>query len=366
MSQVDHALDTAPADLEPASGTRTADSMKRKSPMAHVLRALSFRNASVLYVFALMFVIFALWVPSTFLTLGVWRTLLESQAITVIAAVGLTLSLAAGAVDLAVGMEVGFGSIIVAWLLVNHHVPIVPAIALSLAGGALVGVVQGLLITKAKIDSIIATLGVSSLLAALVDWVSGSTQILNLGAGFDKLALDELLGLTLPFWIMFGLAVIVWYVMERTAVGRRVYATGGNLEAARLAGVNTSRVLIGAMVGCGVLAAIAGLLFSAQIDTGDPTIGPGYLLPTFSAAFLGSTQFRGGRFNVWGTVAAAYTLAVGVKGLQLAGAPVWLPQLFNGGALLLAVGLARYERTAARTAAIGRLIRRGSKTAVAQ
>jgi ribose transport system permease protein len=357
MSYTNHPLE----DLAPISEPLPPSSAARPSFIAMVRRSLSFRNVSVLYVFVIMFVIFALWVPSTFLTWGVWRTLFDEQAITVIAAIGLTITLAAGAVDLAVGMEVGFGAIIVAWLLVDHGVPVVPAIALTLVGGGLVGVAQGLLITKARIDSIIATLGVSSLLTAVIAWVSGSTQILNLPTKFESIGLDQLLGLTLPVWIMLGLAVIVWYVMERTPVGRRLYATGGNVEAARLAGVSTSRVLIGAMVACGILAAVAGLLASSQIDTGDPTIGPGYLLPTFSAAFLGSTQFRGGRFNVWGTVAAAYTLAVGVKGLQLAGAPVWLPALFNGAALLLAVGLARYERTTARAAAIGRLTRRRSK-----
>jgi ribose transport system permease protein len=74
-------------------------------------------------------------------------------------------------------------------------------------------------------------------------------------------------------------------------------------------------------------------------------VGPGYLLPVIAAVFLGSTQFRGGRFNIWGTVVAAYVLAVGVKGLQLAGLPVWIPDLFNGAALLLAVGLAAWRRT---------------------
>lgn len=361
MSHTGHAQPDAvpnPQHLPPSSAARS-------SSIAALRRSLSFRNVSVLYIFVLMFVIFGLWVPSTFLTWGVWRTLIDEQAITVIAAIGLTVTLAAGAVDLAVGAEVGFGAIIVAWLLVDHGVPIVPAIALSLVAGGLVGVVQGLLITKARIDSIIATLGVSSLLAAVIAWVSGSTQILNLPAGFQSLGVKQVLGLSLPVWIMLGLAAIVWYVTERTPVGRRLYATGGNTEAARLAGVNTSRVLIGAMVTCGVLAAIAGLLASAQVDTGDPTIGPGYLLPTFSAAFLGSTQFRGGRFNVWGTVAAAYTLAMGVKGLQLAGAPVWLPDLFNGAALLLAVGLAQWERTTARAAAVARLTRRRSKPAEA-
>ena len=104
---------------------------------------------------------------------------------------------------------------------------------------------------------------------------------------------------------------------------------------------------------------------AASLGTGDPTVGPAYLLPAFSAAFLGSTQFRGGRFNVWGTVVAVYVLATGVKGLQLAGAPVWIPNLFNGAALLLAVGLANLERTQSRAGAVRRILRldRGRKGA---
>jgi ribose transport system permease protein len=109
---------------------------------------------------------------------------------------------------------------------------------------------------------------------------------------------------------------------------------------------------------CGAIAALAGSVVSAQIATGDPTIGPGYMLPAYAAAFLGSTQFRGGRYNVWGAVLAVYVLAVGVKGLQLAGAPVWLPDLFNGVALLVAVAMSRLQRTSARTIAIRHLISR--------
>ncbi|MET0430564.1 MAG: hypothetical protein ABW026_18950, partial [Microvirga sp.] len=105
------------------------------------------------------------------------------------------------------------------------------------------------------------------------------------------------------------------------------------------------------------IAAFAGILESANLGNGDPTVGPSYLLPAFSAAFLGSTQFRGGRFNVWGTIVAVYVLATGVKGLQLAGAPIWIPDLFNGAALLLAVGLANFESTASRAGAIRRVLR---------
>lgn len=116
----------------------------------------------------------------------------------------------------------------------------------------------------------------------------------------------------------------------------------------------------------GVIAALAGALLSARINAGDPTMGPSMLLPALTAVFLGSTQFRGGRFNVWGTVVAVYVLAVGVKGLQLMGAPGWINDLFNGVALLLAVGLSRWERTARRAGAVGRATRFGRRKASAQ
>jgi ribose transport system permease protein len=325
--------------------------------MREIRRLLSFRNISAIYIFIVMFAVFSIWVPGTFLKWDTWKAMIDSQAVTAILAVGLVIALSAGAFDLAIGAELGFGSILVAWFLVNKGVPVVPAIALTLLAGALIGLLNGLLVVKVRIDSFIATLGMSSILLALIAWVSSSQQILGLPEGFDKIGTTEVLGLTLPVYLMLAVGFVVWYVLERTPLGRRVYATGGNIEAARLAGVRVAAVVIGSLIACGTIAAFAGMLVSANLSTGDPTIGPSYLLPAFSAAFLGSTQFRGGRFNVWGTIVAVIVLATGVKGLQLAGAPVWIPELFNGAALLLAVGLAKFETTASRAGAVRRLLR---------
>ena len=199
----------------------------------------------------------------------------------------------------------------------------------------------------------------SSVLLALIAWISGGQQILNLPGSFQALATNELLGLALPVWIMLAVGLVVWYVLAAHADGAPACTPpGGNVSAARLAGVRTSRVIVLSLVSCGAIAALAGLLTSAQLAVGDPTVGPGYLLPAYAAAFLGSTQFHGGRYNVWGAVIAVLVLAVGVKGLQLAGAPVWIPDLFNGVALLLAVGLSKYQRTARRSAAVARILRR--------
>jgi ribose transport system permease protein len=98
-------------------------------------------------------------------------------------------------------------------------------------------------------------------------------------------------------------------------------------------------------------------VLTAKLANADPTIGPGYLVPAFTAAFLGSTQFRHGRFNVWGTIVSVYVLAAGVKGLQLWGAPVWIPDTFNGFSLLVAVGLAKFQGKSDSFRAIRRTLR---------
>ncbi|MFF0148490.1 ABC transporter permease [Amycolatopsis sulphurea] len=318
---------------------------------------------SALYLFAVLFAAFAIWVPSTFLTASTWRSLISDQAITCLVALGAVPALAAGVFELAIGSEVGLGAVLVAWLLADRHLPVPLAIALTIAAAVLVGVINWALIARARVPSFIATLGMSSVLTAVILWLSGGAQILNLPAGFERIANHQIFGLQLPVYVMLAIAILVWYVLERTPAGRGVYAAGADPDAAALAGVRVSRVILCAAVACAVIGGVAGLLESSQLSTGDPTIGPGYLLPGIAAVFLGSTQFRGGRMNVWGTVVAAYVIATGVKGLQLAGAPTWIPDLFNGAALLVAVGIAAHQKSpVSRTAAVRRLLRSATRS----
>lgn len=307
--------------------------------MTRLRAALSIRRVSALYVLVALVVLFSIWVPDTFLTTTTLKTLLAQQAITAMVAIGLVLPLAAGVFDLSIGMVLGVGAIVCAWMVGKHDNGVAISVAAALGVGLTVGVINGLLVTKARINSFIATLGISACLTAVVTWVSGEQLIIGLPESFQAISTTEIAGIVLPVFYLFALAVVLWFVLEHTPTGRRIYATGGGLDAARLAGVRTTRVIFGAFVTCALIASLAGVLQTASLGTGDPSIGPGYLLPAFAAAFLGSTQVRPGRFNVWGTVLAVYVLATGVKGLQLAGAPFWLPDLFNGVALLLAVGL---------------------------
>jgi ribose transport system permease protein len=157
------------------------------------------------------------------------------------------------------------------------------------------------------------------------------------------------LGIPIVVYYLVGLALIVWYVMEATPLGRHLFATGANPEAARLSGVPTGRLVWGSLVASAVVAGIGGIVYGAKIGSFSNTFGPPLLFPAFAAVFLGSTQFKS-RANVWGTILAVYTLAFGVKGLQLAfaGGVYWITPLFNGLALIIAVAVASRRVAATR------------------
>ena len=305
---------------------------------------LSVRNISLVYLWAAVFVLFALWVPDTFLTATTWKSLLAEQAVTTILALAVVVALAAGAFDLSVAAILGAAAIWSAHLMVDLQWAPVPAVLVTILGAALVGALSGAAVVFFRVNSFIATLGMSSILVAFVSAVSGNQQIIGLPQSFSDWTTFELLGIQGAFWIALALALVVWFVLEQRPVGRYMYATGGNPDAARLAGVRTGRIIFGSLVFAAIIAGIAGLVVTSRLGTGSPTIGPPYLLPAFAAAFLGSTQVKPGRFNVLGTLIAVYALATSVKGLQLAGAADWLPDLFNGVALLLAVGLSVRRR----------------------
>jgi ribose transport system permease protein len=321
----------------------------RKVTAAHASRAwirwpiafLSIRKVSALCVWVVLVVVFAIGVPDTFLTLTTLRSVLSEQAVTAILAVGLVVPLAAGGFDLSGGFTLGLGVIVSASLTGVHGASTGVTLAAALGFGFAVGAVNGLLVTRVGIDSFIATLGVGSCISALIGWISDNQTLIGLPDGFQRIATREVGGIQMPVFYLLAIALVLWFVLEHTPLGRHVYAIGGNADAARLSGLPTRRIVFASFAIAGVLASFAGVLLCARSAAGSPNVGPTYLLPAFAAVFLGSTQFQTGRFNVWGTVVAVYVLATGVKGLQLAGAPFWIPDLFNGLALLIAVSASK-------------------------
>jgi ribose transport system permease protein len=231
----------------------------------------------------------------------------------------------------------------------NDHGTFV-GILCGLAAGLVVGLINAFVVLKLHVDSFIATLGMSSILvgAILAITDNGSIQPTadQASEGFTSFGRDKLWGLPYPVFYMLAVALVLWWMLEYTPVGRYFYGIGGNPQAARLAGVRVDRITTGAFVASGVISAFAGIVLAAKLGSGSPLAGSDYLLPAFSAVFLGATQIRPGRVNVLGTLIAIFLLATGVTGLQIGGAPPYITQLFNGTALIVAVAMA--ARTAHR------------------
>jgi ribose transport system permease protein len=321
-------------------------------------RGLGVARFSGLYVLGLFIVVYSIWLPDTFPTSTTAQTIAGTQAITGVAALGLVCALSVGAFDLSVANVMGVSSTVAAALMVRSGVSPGLTILIVLTMGLAVGLANGLLIVRFRINSVVATLGMSSILLAIDDKVTNGQFITPVASSFSNLTSASPAGIPTAFIVLMAFAVLTWYVLEHTPLGRRMVATGAGPDAARLAGTNTGRMQVVGLVISSTLASLAGLMLVANVGSAAPNAGPPYLLPLFAAVYLGATQIKPGRFNIWGTVVALYVLATGVKGLQLAGGQFWVSSLFNGVALLLAVGLAvsaqEHRRTAARRIRFGR------------
>jgi ribose transport system permease protein len=325
----------APAALTP---TRPAVS----SRLVQGARTWTSRYA-LIAVFAAIIALFSIINPTVFLTLANAKTIASTQATIALLALAAMLPLAVGQFDISVGYQFGLAQGLCAELIVNHHTPAGVAVIAVLALGMAIGLINGVLVTKLGLNSFIATLGVGILVLGATEWLTKDLTISGaMPSSFVSLGRSTLLGVPLPFVYVLVACLGLWLALEYTAWGRHCYATGGNARAALLAGVRTSRVTIQCYVLTGLLSAVAGCLSVMILGASSPTVGLGALLPAFAGAFLGSTSIRPGRFNALGTVIAVYLVACGITGLQQVGAQFYITDIFNGGALLIAVGLARY------------------------
>jgi ribose transport system permease protein len=216
---------------------------------------------------------------------------------------------------------------------------------IALGACAIAGLISGFFVVKLKVNSFIATLGMSQVITAFVQKTSSQSINEAFTTAYRDIGRRELFGLPIYVYYLGVLALIVWYVFEHTPVGRHMFATGGNPEAARLAGLRTDRLVWGSLVASAVIAGFAGIVYGWKVGNYAATVGPGYLFPAIAAVFFGASQLKG-RPNVWGTFIALYALAWGIKGLQLTftSNTRWIEPLFQGASLLAAVSLASRQQ----------------------
>ena len=309
-------------------------------------RDLAARHA-VFIVLVVMVAIFSGLSPNTFPTVGNWVAMVQSQAILLVLALGVTIPLRSGDFDLSIAATMGFTGAVTGVLTANHGVSTWVAIIIALCVGLAIGSIHALLIVGIGLDAFVTTLGTMTALGGLAFAVTNSFIITGLPDDLLEFSRHKIFRLPLSAFYGWGLAIVLWYVYQYTPIGRFLLFVGGNRDASRLAGLPVKRIRALAFISAAVISSFAGVLLVGTIGAVDPSIGPSFLLAPYAAAFLGATTIQPGRFNVWGTVLALYLIIVGITGLQLLGAQPWVTDLFTGSALVAALLFARFTRARA-------------------
>jgi ribose transport system permease protein len=310
------------------------------------LRNLSFSNIGLVYVWVLVIVIFSITTPSLFPTSETIRAVLNNYSLAGLAALAVLVPLVSGAIDASIGGNISLTSVVCARLIGDPHVSIVEAVVLTLLVGALIGLANVLVVVVLQIPAIIGTLAIWLIADALSVAVSGNLTLASarLSGSFSSVFSGASWGeVTIPVLFVLVIGVILGVLLTQTSSGRYTYAAGLNPEVARDAGIPLKFVQARALVVGGMLGAFTGIVLVAHIASASPLGGDNYLLPAFAAVFLGATQFRSKRFNAMGTILAVFMLGTGQYGLVLAGAPQWTPNIFQGLALITAMGFSHFR-----------------------
>lgn len=295
----------------------------------------------------IMIVVFTISSPAFLAPLNL-LSILSQSALTAIVACGVTLVLVAGEFDLSIGYVASLAGVLSTGLMTRQGVPMLLAILIAVLIGGLIGVINGLLVAKAGVNAVVATLGVGTVVVGMSFGYSSGSPSVVLPTEFTGIALGRLFGVPNLIWLMIIIVAILWVVLNRTPLGLRIQATGANRHAAELAGVRVDRAKIAAFAIAGLCAAIAGTLLASQLGSGQVTAGDGYLLDALAAVFLGSATLRDGKFHVLGTLIGVLIVNIGFNGLGLIGTPTFFQFVFKGGILVFAVALSTIARRYAR------------------
>ncbi len=289
----------------------------------------------------LMIALFSVLLPETFPTWLNARLIMANQSVIAMLALAVMVPMVAGKIDISIGYGVVLWEILAISLQTQYHLPWILVIPIILVLGALLGVVNALLVELARIDAFIATLGTGTVIYSLALWYTNGQQVTGqLPDSFFQLANANVFGIPIPAIYVIIISLVLWVVLDHVPIGRYLYAVGANPEAARLNGIPTRKYIVLAFVTSGVLTAFAGIILASRLRIGQIGVGLDFLLPALVAAFLGSTTIKPGRVNVWGTVIAIVILSVGISGLQQLGGAFYVEPMFNGLTLLFAIGIA--------------------------
>jgi ribose transport system permease protein len=342
---------TKPSDGGPSEPSPAA--APSVTPDRSLASRLGLDRFSALYLLAGFFVFFTLTEQNFLQWNGSIELVLTEKVIVCMLALAFLVPLTTETFDLSIGANMALSLVIVNKFAQQTDLPDGFGALLAIAACVAIGAINGFVVVRLGVNSFIATLGMSQVIAALIRRIHDGGQIVGelsdsyVGFGKSDVFSFNWPGsgseISLPWYFVYGVLITigVWYVLEHTPLGRHMFATGGNREAARLSGVKTDSLTWGSLMASAALAGFAGLVYSWKFATFTSSVGPPLLFPAVAAVFFGASQLRG-RPNVWGTIIAVYTLAFGIKGIGLRYPREidWMQPLFEGLTLIIAVGIA--------------------------
>jgi ribose transport system permease protein len=277
------------------------------------------------------------------------QDILRQSALPLIVAVGLTVPLLMNDFDLSIAAVASFATTVVSVMVARNGLDLYVGIIIVVALGVAVGIFNGILVSFVGLSALVVTIAVGSILNGLEFAIAGNEQIATgYPQGFVHFARSQIGPIPTLFVVALGIAAAVWLLLERTATGRNIRAIGGSIDAARIAGVNTTRTRVLGFVICSGLAALAGVLYAGQQAVAYPLTGLNVLLPSYAAVFIGAAAFKLGEFNVPGTVVGILIASIINNGLLLINVASWAVYLFQGTILLVALIFARVVSTEQR------------------
>ena len=265
-------------------------------------------------------------------------SLLRQSAINGFIAFGMTCVILTGGIDLSVGSVLALTTAIAAFL-IKGGMAVGLAIIIALAVGTVFGLVSGVMVTKGRLQPFIATLITMTVFRGCTMIFTGGKPISNLGGSELLKFVGRGYVAMIPFPVILFLLVfaIMWFVLGKTTFGRRVYATGSNAVAAKLAGVNIDKTKLAVYAISGFMSALAGIILLSRLGSAQPTLGSGYELDAIAAVALGGTSMNGGRGRIWGTFVGVLIIAVLSNGLNIVGVSSYYQSVVKGIVILIAV-----------------------------
>jgi ribose transport system permease protein len=336
-----YATDDIPKLMGPGAG-EMLDGTGVKGPrnLAAVIGRL--RSVAVFAIFVGLVVFFSIRAPGTFLTFADLQTILENSVVLTLVAAGVSIVLALGLFDLSFSAVIGLSGAVAVGLMHTYHTGAFAAVLAALAVGLVIGIVNGLLVGYARVAAFIATLAVGSAATGVEEaLMHGNTLYGGITKTYIDLAQSKIGGVAIEVIIIVVVVAVISLWLAFTVSGRRIYTVGSNEGAARLAGVRTRRVIVLGFAVMGLCAAMAGVMVTAQATSYYPNSGTPYLLPAYTAAFLGFSAIGGRRFHPAATFFGVLFIEVLSTGLAMLNSPPWSTDLAEGVALGVAVLLVR-------------------------